>query len=109
MITWADIKPTARAVLRGWWIIVLSVGVASGTAYYVSQGETRYYVARASLMVGNTITMQQPDQYQLTIGSSLARFYAELARRSRILEPVQQSLQLPFSADVVSQYMLQTN
>jgi Mrp family chromosome partitioning ATPase/capsular polysaccharide biosynthesis protein len=83
--------------------------VSAGTAFYLSQSEIRYYIARASLMVGNTFANTAPDQYQLALGSSLARFYAELARREPILTPVQTTLQLPFPWQIVSDRMLTTN
>jgi capsular polysaccharide biosynthesis protein/Mrp family chromosome partitioning ATPase len=109
MITWDELRPVLRAVLRWWWVCLLSVAISSGTAFYVSQGELRYYVTRTSLMVGNAIVMPRPDQNEISIGSSLARFYAELARRSMILQPVQERLQLPFRWELISDRMLTTN
>ncbi len=50
-----------------------------------------------------------PDQNQLSIGSALARYYGELARREPILKPVQEGLQLPFPWQVVSDRMLATS
>ncbi|MEO7912047.1 MAG: lipopolysaccharide biosynthesis protein, partial [Roseiflexaceae bacterium] len=109
MLTWAEVLTIARRVLRWWWMIILAVGVATGSAYYLSQGETRFYVARASLMIGNTLESKIPDQNQLSIGWSLARYYGELARREPILGPVQASLKLPFTWQLISDRMLTTN
>ncbi|HEY3229952.1 MAG TPA: hypothetical protein VGJ87_12080, partial [Roseiflexaceae bacterium] len=66
-----------RAVLHWWWIVVVAVGVAGGTAFYLTQQETLFYVARTSLMIGNTLASRLPDQNQLSVGSSLARYYGE--------------------------------
>jgi succinoglycan biosynthesis transport protein ExoP len=109
MITWAEVSTIARRVLRWWWMIILAMGIAAGSAYYLSQSETRYYVARTSLMIGNTLESKIPDQNQLSIGSSLARYYSELARREPILGSVQESLHLPFSWQLISDRMLTTN
>ena len=109
MLTWAEVRTIIRRALRWWWMIILAVGVATGSAYYLSQGETRFYVARASLMIGNTLESKIPDQNQLSIGWSLARYYGELARREPILGPVQQGMKLPFAWQVISDRMLTTN
>ncbi|MDW8214347.1 MAG: lipopolysaccharide biosynthesis protein [Roseiflexaceae bacterium] len=98
-----------RPVLRWWWIILIAVPLSSGVAFFVSHYETRYYVARATLMIGNTLESQRPDPIQLQLGSSLGRFYGELARRERILQPVQEKLNLPFSWNVIADRMLRTS
>jgi polysaccharide biosynthesis transport protein len=109
MMTWAEVSAIVRRILHWWWICVLAGAIAGGTAYYITEHETRYYVARTSLMVGNAIESVRPDQYQISISSTLARFYAELARRNRILQPVQERLGLPFSWEAISGQMLTTN
>ncbi len=109
MVNWAELQTITRRILRWWWMIILAVGVATGSAYYLSQGETRFYVARTSLMIGNTLESKIPDQNQLSIGWSLARYYGELARREPILGPVQESLKLPFTWELISDRMLTTN
>src|SRR5437773_2658736 len=102
MITWDEVQLMLRAVLRWWWIVILAIAMSSGTAYYISEGEVHYYVARATVMVGNTFSSASPDQYQISIGGSLTRFYSELARREPILKPVQTTLALPFPWQIIS-------
>lgn len=97
MITLNELIRLARPIVRWWWIIPVAVALSSGVAFAVSRTETRYYVARATLMIGNTLESQRPDPIQLQLGSSLGRFYGELAKRERILQPVQERLNLPFS------------
>jgi Mrp family chromosome partitioning ATPase/capsular polysaccharide biosynthesis protein len=109
MITLAEVRSILLRILRWWWLVVLAVAMAGGSAYYLSANETRYYVAHASLRVGNTLENPIPDQNQLSIGWSLARYYGELARREPILQPVQQSLKLPFTWQIISDRMLTTN
>src|SRR5262245_56496354 len=109
MITVQELRHWVNVALRWWWIIVAAVAVASGTAFYLTQRETRLYVARTSLMIGNTLDSQLPDQNQLSVGWALARYYAELARLEPILKPVQESLKLPFSWQLLSDRMLTTN
>ncbi|MGQ9894077.1 MAG: lipopolysaccharide biosynthesis protein [Roseiflexus sp.] len=109
MITLNELIRLARPIVRWWWIILIAVALSSGVAFVVSRTETRYYVARATLMIGNTLESQRPDPIQLQLGSSLGRFYGELAKRERILLPVQEKLNLPFSWDVIANYMLRTS
>lgn len=109
MITWTEIRSIVRSVLRWWWLCVLAVAVAAGSAFYMSQQETRFYVARIALRVGNTLDSRLPDPNQMSVGASLARYYGELARREPILGPVQSSLNLPFSWAILSDRMLMTN
>jgi Mrp family chromosome partitioning ATPase/uncharacterized protein involved in exopolysaccharide biosynthesis len=109
MITPSELIRLLRPVLRWWWIILIAVSLSSGVAFVISRYETRYYVARATLMIGNTLESQRPDPIQLQLGSSLGRFYGELAKRERILQPVQEKLNLPFSWDVIANYMLRTS
>lgn len=109
MITPSELIRLIRPILRWWWIILIAVPLSSGVAFAVSRSETRYYVARATLMIGNTLESQRPDPIQMQLGSSLGRFYGELAKRERILQPVQEKLNLPFSWDVIANYMLRTS
>jgi len=109
MITLNELIRLARPIVRWWWIIPVAVALSSGVAFAVSRTETRYYVARATLMIGNTLESQRPDPIQLQLGSSLGRFYGELAKRERILRPVQEKLNLPFSWNVIATYMLRTS
>jgi Mrp family chromosome partitioning ATPase/capsular polysaccharide biosynthesis protein len=106
MITFDEVTRMLRALLRWWWVIVLAVALSSGTAFYFSRRETRYYVARSTLMIGNAFESKLPEEGQLAIGSSLARFYMELARRERILQPVAENLKLPFPWEVIGDGML---
>lgn len=109
MITLNELIRLARPIVRWWWIILIAVALSSGVAFVVSRTETRYYVARATLMIGNTLESQRPDPIQLQLGSSLGRFYGELAKRERILRPVQEKLNLPFGWEVIATYMLRTS
>lgn len=109
MITPDELIRLLRPVLRWWWIILIAVPLSSGVAFFISRYETRYYVARATLMIGNTLESPRPDPIQMQLGASLGRFYGQLARRERILQPVQEKLNLPFSWEVIANYMLRTS
>src|SRR5690242_16338257 len=107
MLTWEEIKYVIRTVLRWWWVMALAVVVSTGTAFYLSQREVRFYSARATLLIGNSFNAT--DQYEIESAQTLARFYGELVHRERILKPVQEQLQLPFSWLTIADDMLRTN
>jgi polysaccharide biosynthesis transport protein len=109
MITGAEAGRLLRSYKRWWWVSVLAVALAAGTAFVTSLRDVRYYVATATLVVGNSFESTLPDERQISLSSALARFYGELAGRKPILESVVTQLQLPFSWDVISQYMLSTS
>ncbi|HMO57666.1 MAG TPA: AAA family ATPase [Roseiflexaceae bacterium] len=109
MITWTEIQALLRKLWRWSWVIILAVSLSGGTALLLSQYERRYYVARTTLMIGNSFEAQRPDVFSLEIGSTLGSFYGELARRERILKPVQENLQLPFEWNIIANEMLKTS
>ncbi|MFQ3632794.1 MAG: lipopolysaccharide biosynthesis protein, partial [Roseiflexus sp.] len=75
MITPQELLRLLRPILRWWWLIPIAVLLSGSVAFLVSRTETRYYVARSTLMIGNTLESQRPDPIQLQLGSSLGRFY----------------------------------
>lgn len=107
MITWGEILAILRTVLRWWWVIVVAVALATGSAFYISrQTEERFYIARATLMVGNTFENVRPDESEMSLATALTRYYNEMIRREPILRPVQEKLQLPFPWEVIRDRML---
>jgi succinoglycan biosynthesis transport protein ExoP len=109
MITWAEVSTLLRTLWRWSWVILIAVALSGGTAFLASRYERRYYIARASLMIGNSFESARPDQNAAQLNAALGNFYAELARRERILKPVQESLGLTFSWQLISDEMLRTN
>jgi succinoglycan biosynthesis transport protein ExoP len=109
MITKAEILRCLWAVLRWWWVVVLAVVLSSSVAFLLTMNQPRTYMARATLMIGNTFTSQLPDQNQLSISLALSGYYGELVRREPILKPVAENLKLPFTWQFLSDRMLQIN
>jgi capsular polysaccharide biosynthesis protein len=110
MITWSEIFTIVRTVLRWWWVIVIAVALASGSAYYISKRtEQQFYVAKATLMVGNTFEAVRPQESQMALATALARYYNEMVRREPTLRPVQENLKLPFPWQYINDRMLYTN
>lgn len=110
MITWSEIFTIVRTVLRWWWVIVIAVALASGSAYYISKRtEQQFFIAKATLMVGNTFEVLSPEESQMALATALARYYNEMVRREPTLRPVQEKLKLPFPWQYIGERMLYTN
>ena len=106
MITWAEINSLLRILWRWIWLVAIAVVLSSGTAFVISQYQRSYYVTRVSLMIGNSFESLRPDQNSVQLATSLGSFYAELARRERILQPVQQNLGLTFPWQIIADEMI---
>jgi uncharacterized protein involved in exopolysaccharide biosynthesis len=109
MLTWNEARGYLLVVLRWWWVVILSVAIACGGAFLLSRYETRLYYARTTLMVGNTLNSLTPDPNLMGMTNTLARNYADLARREPIVRPVAEELQLPFAWQLIPEQMLGTN
>lgn len=109
MITWAEIVGLLRIVWRWIWVVILAVVLSAGAALILSQYEQRLYVARATLSIGNAFESARPAQDAVQVSAALGNFYAELARRERVLLPVQQNLQLNFPWQIIVDDMLSIN
>ncbi len=105
----ADLLQRGLYILRRWWWLVALAGLASGaTAGYLIHSQPHQYVARTTLMVGNNLRSPSPKDNISGVSMTLAGFYAEMARRSPITEPVIERLNLPFDAETLSEKMIST-
>ncbi|MBC8077649.1 MAG: lipopolysaccharide biosynthesis protein, partial [Chloroflexales bacterium] len=109
MLTWDDIWRFLRIQLRWWVVLVLATVLASGTAYALVRQQPNYYVAHASLMVGENFQAAAPNEFAFGLSNTLGTFYSELARREVILQPVAEQLQLPFAWQLIADRMLMTS
>ncbi|WP_298818615.1 tyrosine-protein kinase domain-containing protein [Chloroflexus sp.] len=108
MLTWSDIWSYIRIMLRWWWVAALATILAAGAALIFVMRQPDYYVSRATLRVGDTLSTAAPDPQSLGLSNTVAGFYAEMAKRAVILAPVVEKLALPFPWQVISTYMLST-
>ncbi len=107
MITWGEVLAILRTILRWWWVIAVAVALAAGSAFYISrETEERFYIAKATLMIGNTFENVRPDESEMSLATALTRYYNEMIRREPILRPVQEKLALPFPWEVIRDRML---
>lgn len=109
MLTLREVLNYVRILLRWWWVLVIAGALAAGSAFILVARQPNYYVAQATLMVGDTLNSATPDTQLMGVSSVLTNFYAEMARREPILGPVAERLNLGFPWQVISSFMLSTS
>lgn len=109
MLTWREVWLYIRMFLRWWWVILLAMGVAGGTAFYLSRQQPKFYNTRVAVMVGESFNASSPNELSFGVSNTLARFYGELAKREPILKPVTEQLKLPFPWQVLTTGMVYTS
>lgn len=87
-------------VLRRWlWLLLASVLLAGVAAYLVSGTLPKIYDARATLIVGQSLTAVNPDINQLLTSQRLSQTYAKVATTRPILDRVIEALGLQMPAE----------
>lgn len=87
-------------IVRTWFpLFVVSVVLAAVAALVISNLQQKVYEARATLIVGQSLTGVNPDYTQLLASQRLSTTYAAVATTRPILEGVIEDLGLDVSAD----------
>ena len=90
-------------IVRAWLpLIVVTTVLAGGAAFVVSSLQEKVYEAKATLIVGQSLSSSNPDFSQLLVSQGLSETYAAVAKTRPILERVIEDLGLAFEHDVVS-------
>lgn len=89
-----ELKGYARVLWHWLWLIVLGVTVALASTYYVVHDQPPIYQAQATLIVGQVLRQQQPNESDIYLSQDLALTYSELARQQVIQEKTQAALRL---------------
>ncbi|HLV34977.1 MAG TPA: polysaccharide biosynthesis tyrosine autokinase [Spirillospora sp.] len=90
-----------RALLRWWWLIVLSVSIGVGVGYFLRTGQVDLYFSKAIVMVG------QQNNSPIPVGSDrrVLDGYIAFIRRDSLLQPVIDDLGLNVSPQLFQEYM----
>lgn len=90
----SQLLPFWHAFKRWWWLMVISIILASASAYLYWKDQPPVYQARVALIIGNSAQSINPNEHQLGIERTLATFYAEMTKRQPITQAVIQRLGL---------------
>lgn len=82
-------------IIRAWMrLLVVSVVLAGVAAYLISSVQSKVFEAKATLIVGQSLSGINPDYNQLLVSQRLSTTYASVATTRPILEKVIQKLSL---------------
>jgi len=88
------------AIVRAWLpLLVACVLLAAGAAFLLTSLQQKVYEAKATLIVGQSLSAVNPDYNQLLVSQRLSTTYAVVATTRPILESVVAELGLDSSAD----------
>jgi non-specific protein-tyrosine kinase len=88
------------AIVRAWLpLLVVSVVLAAGVAFAVSSQLPKTYEAKATLIVGQSLSAVNPDYTQIQVSQRLSTTYATVATTRPILDAVIKQLDLGVTSD----------
>jgi polysaccharide biosynthesis transport protein len=91
------------AIIRAWFpLLVACVVLAAGAAFVFSSLQQKLYEAKATLIVGQSLSAASPDYNQLLVSQRLSTTYASVATTRPILNSVIGQLGLDVSSDELS-------
>lgn len=92
------------AIVRAWWpLVIASVLLAGGAAFLASSLMPKVYEAKATLIVGQSLSEVNPDYTQLLASQRLSATYASVATTRPLLDQVIKELGLRETSDEVAQ------
>ena len=87
-------------IVRKWFpLLVASVLLAAGAAFAFSSMQQKVYQAKATLIVGQSLSAVNPDYNQLMVSQRLSTTYAAVATKRPILDSVIKELGLTQTSD----------
>jgi non-specific protein-tyrosine kinase len=81
---------------RWWWLIILAPLIGGGTAYVSADRQTPLYSASATIQVNPPNTQNSVDLSAINGAQRLAETYRQLIRTRVVLDPLIESLDLPY-------------
>ena len=87
-----DLKQYIKPYLKWWWLILISVFLASSASYFASKNTTPLYRTKTTLMVGNSIQNPDPSSVEMYTGQQLAGTYVQMVLREPVLKATVNSL-----------------
>jgi non-specific protein-tyrosine kinase len=90
-----------NAFRKWWWLILLATAIGFIGSMMVEARTPRNYRASTTLMVGQFLQIENPQQGDFTLSQQLAQSYATMVRRRTILDATSEALQLGISGDAL--------
>ena len=88
-----------RLLRKWWWLIAVAAFVGGGISFIVRTQQSPVYKAEAVIAIGSFLGDRNPNQSEINVGFYLAETYAQLLRKTDILESTINVLDLNMSVD----------
>ncbi len=89
-----NVKEYITPLLKWWWLILLTTAVAGGASFFATREQQGVYRATTTLLVGAGFDDQNPSNAAISMGSTLAAFYVDMANRNEVREATGEALDL---------------
>lgn len=87
-----------RLFLKWWWLIAIAVAIGGGVGYFVRSKQPNIYVAKATVIFGQFFQSTGQQQSFVEVRQIITT-YGDLVRTAKVLQPVIDNLQLPFTVE----------
>ena len=101
-----ELRQIVNVIVKWWWLIAVSVIVASISSYFGTKATPYTYQARTTLMVGQVLQNPNPNSADLYTGQVLAQSYSDLAGREPVLQATLTALGLDWDWAVLQQMVI---
>jgi capsular exopolysaccharide synthesis family protein len=92
-----ELRAYVSILLKWWWLFLISMLLAAGISFAVSQSTTPIYQSTTTVMVGQSLKSTDPSTSDFLTSEKLAQTYSEIARREPVLQATIEALNLPFT------------
>jgi polysaccharide biosynthesis transport protein len=96
-----EIRQYFNVLLKWWWLIVISVLIASAVSLASALTTPRTYMSRTTLMVGQALQDPNPNQSEFYTGQALAQSYADMVKREPVLRQALAALNLDWNWELL--------
>lgn len=97
----STISTLIRALLRWWWLIVVAVALGVGVGFFVRTEQPDIYAAKATVLIGQDVR----ESNFAGPNYSLTQAYSVLVRRSTVLQPVIDDLQMGVTPEALNEML----
>lgn len=97
-----NIRPYVSLLLKWSWLIILATGLAAGITYRSVSRIPRVYQATATVLVGRSLQLENPNPDDIRTSQTLAVSYAQLVRSEPVLQATINALKLTQSWNALS-------
>jgi capsular exopolysaccharide synthesis family protein len=93
------ISTILRALLKWWWLIIISIALGVGAGYFLRREQPDIYFAKATVIVGQDPRAAAGIGFSGQYSQTLLQAYLIFARRASVLNPVIEDLNLGVTSD----------